>query len=161
MSSFRSHRAWWLPLRASGTPDSFNLTLLEAEVCILLWRCWLPPEGPPCDRCFNVVCGVAKIINGLFAQYSHLTAPWAAEMGWRSLHTAPETAVGGSACLDDIPSPSTLQTNPSTNPNPSSNPNPSIQFSSVQFSRSVLSDSLQPHELQHARPPCPLPYSNS
>ena len=36
---------------------------------------------------------------------------------------------------------------------------------SVQFSRSVLSDSLQPHESQHARPPCPSPtpgvYSNS
>ena len=32
-----------------------------------------------------------------------------------------------------------------------------IQFSSVQFSRSVMSDSLQPHELHHARPPCPSP----
>ena len=31
------------------------------------------------------------------------------------------------------------------------------QFSSVQFSRSVVSDSLQPHESQHARPPCPSP----
>ena len=31
------------------------------------------------------------------------------------------------------------------------------QFSSVQFSRSVVSNSLQPHELQHARPPCPSP----
>ena len=31
------------------------------------------------------------------------------------------------------------------------------QFSSVQFSRSVMSDSLRPHELQHARPPCPSP----
>ena len=30
-------------------------------------------------------------------------------------------------------------------------------FSSVQFSRSVMSDSLQPHELQHARPPSPSP----
>ena len=28
-------------------------------------------------------------------------------------------------------------------------------FSSVQFSRSVVSDSLRPHELQHSRPPCP------
>ena len=28
---------------------------------------------------------------------------------------------------------------------------------SVQFSHSVMSDSLQPHELQHARPPCPPP----
>ena len=27
----------------------------------------------------------------------------------------------------------------------------------VQFSRSVVSDSLWPHELQHARPPCPSP----
>ena len=38
-------------------------------------------------------------------------------------------------------------------------------FSSVQFSRSVVSDSLLPHELQHARPPCPSPtpgaHSNS
>ena len=30
-------------------------------------------------------------------------------------------------------------------------------ISSVQFSHSVLSDSLQPHESQHARPPCPSP----
>ena len=28
---------------------------------------------------------------------------------------------------------------------------------SVQFSRSVVSKSLQPHELQHTRPPCPSP----
>ena len=33
----------------------------------------------------------------------------------------------------------------------------SIQFSSVQFNCSVVSDSLWPHELQHARPPCPSP----
>ena len=36
---------------------------------------------------------------------------------------------------------------------------------SVQFSHSVMSDSLQPHGLQHARPPCPSPtpgvHSNS
>ena len=30
-------------------------------------------------------------------------------------------------------------------------------FSSLQFSHSVVSDSLQPHGLQHARPPCPSP----
>ena len=37
--------------------------------------------------------------------------------------------------------------------------------SSVQFSRSVVSNSLRPHESQHARPPCPSPipgvYSDS
>ena len=40
-----------------------------------------------------------------------------------------------------------------------------ISISSVQFSRSVMSDSLRPHESQHARPPCPSPtpgvHSNS
>ena len=30
-------------------------------------------------------------------------------------------------------------------------------LSSVQFSHSVMSDSLWPHESQHARPPCPSP----
>ena len=30
-------------------------------------------------------------------------------------------------------------------------------LSSVQFSHSVVSNSLRPHELQHARPPCPSP----
>ena len=38
-------------------------------------------------------------------------------------------------------------------------------FNSVQFSHSVVSDSLRPHEMQHARPPCPSTtprvYSNS
>ena len=32
-----------------------------------------------------------------------------------------------------------------------------LVFSSVQFSLSVVSDSLRPHESQHARPPCPSP----
>ena len=36
-----------------------------------------------------------------------------------------------------------------------------IVFSSVQFSRSVMSDSLQPYELRHARPPCPSPTPSS
>src|SRR5574342_795535 len=37
--------------------------------------------------------------------------------------------------------------------------------SSVEFSHSVVCDSLQPHGIQHARPPCPSPtpgvYSSS
>ena len=41
----------------------------------------------------------------------------------------------------------------------------SIQFSSVHFSCSVMSDSLRPHGPQHSRPPCPSStprvYSNS
>ena len=41
---------------------------------------------------------------------------------------------------------------------------PFLHGASVQFSRSVMSDSLRPHESQHTRPPCPspspVPYSN-
>ena len=33
----------------------------------------------------------------------------------------------------------------------------SVQFSSFQFSHSVMSNSLRPHESQYARPPCPSP----
>ena len=40
-----------------------------------------------------------------------------------------------------------------------------LSVQSVQFSHSVVSDSLRPHESQHARPPCPSPtprvHSNS
>ena len=40
-----------------------------------------------------------------------------------------------------------------------------LKILSIQFSCSVVSDSLRPHESQHARPPCPSPapqvYSNS
>ena len=32
-----------------------------------------------------------------------------------------------------------------------------VQYSTVQYSRSVMSDSLRSHESQHARPPCPSP----
>ena len=35
--------------------------------------------------------------------------------------------------------------------------NCSVQFSSVQFTRSVVSDYLRPHESQHVKPPCPSP----
>ena len=42
---------------------------------------------------------------------------------------------------------------------------PTLSFNSVQFSRSVISNSLRLHELQHTRPPCPSPtprvYPNS
>ena len=49
--------------------------------------------------------------------------------------------------------------------NHSAHSSPIPSFNSVQFSRSVMSDSLWLHELQQARPPCPSPtprvYSNS
>ena len=48
---------------------------------------------------------------------------------------------------------------------PINHPSSTFTASSVQFSCSVMSDSLWPHGLQHARPPCPSPtprvYSNT
>ena len=48
---------------------------------------------------------------------------------------------------------------------PPGKPKYRVTISSVQFSLSVVSDSLWPHGQQHARPPCPSPtpgvYSNS
>ena len=40
---------------------------------------------------------------------------------------------------------------------PQSGGSQNLRTSSVQFSYSVMSDSLQPHGLQHSRPPCPTP----
>ena len=45
----------------------------------------------------------------------------------------------------------------SFNISPSSEHPGLLTFSSVQFSRSVVSNSLRPHESQHSRPPCPSP----
>ena len=52
----------------------------------------------------------------------------------------------------------------SSEANPCQTSSQANMSSSVQFSRSVVSHSLRPHGLQHARPPCPSPtpgvYSN-
>ena len=65
----------------------------------------------------------------------------------------------------DTKNPSLLSTTQSeteqdrTGPSQERTPHPHIPPSicSVQFSCSVISDSLRPHGLQHARPPCPSP----
>jgi len=49
-----------------------------------------------------------------------------------------------------------LKNNPEQN-EPESKDNTLCSFISFQFSCSVVSDSLQPHEPQHTRPPCPSP----
>ena len=55
------------------------------------------------------------------------------------------------------------QNNNSQRPHSSDPFSPTLSFglSSVQFSHSVVSDSLRPRELQHARPPCPSPTPRS
>ena len=63
-------------------------------------------------------------------------------------HQLPEPIQTHVHCVSDAIQPS----HPLSSPSP-----PAPLFSSVQFCCSVVSDSLQPHELQHARPPCPSP----
>ena len=91
--------------------------------------------------------------------WSHgLYSPW----------NSPGQSTGvGSLSPEDLPNPgiesrsATLQVDSL----PAKPPGKPIKWSSVQFSRSVVSDSLWPHGLQHTRPPCPSPtpgvYSNS
>ena len=76
-------------------------------------------------------------------------------------HQFPELAQTHVHWVSDAIQPS----HPLSTPSPLAFNRNMYQFSSVQFSRSVMSDSLQPHELQHVRPLCPSPtsgvYSNS
>ena len=60
-------------------------------------------------------------------------------------------------CVSPSPTYSAVSIETSLFPRAFQNPRIQVQFSSVQFSYSVMSDSLQPHEPQHARPPCPSP----
>ena len=55
----------------------------------------------------------------------------------------------------DLPDPGAESMGPATSPALQMDSSPLSHFGSVQFSRSVVSDSLWPHESQHARSPCP------
>ena len=57
----------------------------------------------------------------------------------------------------DLPNPGTESTSPVliADSLPLHHQGSILYISSLKFSRSVMSDSLRPHELQHTRPPCP------
>ena len=77
--------------------------------------------------------------NGNPLQYSCLENPMDGEAWWAIVHGVTKSRTR----LSDL----------------------TLTISSAQFSHSVVSDSLWPYELQHARPPCPSPttgvHSNS
>ena len=76
-------------------------------------------------------------------------------------HQLPESTQTHVCCVSDT----IKQSHPLSSPSPPALNLSQHQFSSVYFSHSVMSDSLQSHDLQHARPPCPSPtpgvHSNS
>ena len=82
---------------------------------------------------------------------------------WTVAHQAPRSiAFSRQECWSGLPCPPLGHL---SNPEIESASHMSPTFSSVQFSHSVVSNSLKPHELQDARPPCPSPtprvHSNS
>ena len=90
--------------------------------------------------------------------------PWIGKIPWRrKWQTTPIFLSGeshGERSLADYSPWYRKRVRPNLMPTP-----PAPAPPSVQFSRSVMSDSLQSHGLQHARPPCSSPtpraYSNS
>ena len=76
-------------------------------------------------------------------------------------HQLPESTQTHVRCVSDT----IKQSHPLSSPSPPALNLSQHQFSSVQFSRSVMSNSLRPHESKHTRPPCPSPtprvYSSS
>ena len=102
------------------------------------------------------------MVGGLVAKlYLTLTIPWTVA------HQAPLSMGFSRQEYWSVPSPGDLP-HPGIKPRspapqadslPSELPGKLLLFiiSSVQVSRSVVSDSLRPHESQHARPPCPSP----
>ena len=83
--------------------------------------------------------------NGNPLQYSCLENPTDGGAWWAAIYGVAQSQTWLKWLSSSSSSRITLKTNSS------------VQFSSVQFSRSVVSDSLRPHESQHARPPCPSP----
>ena len=109
----------------------------EAEAQIL-WppdaRNWLTGKDPNVGRLRAGGEGGDRKWDGWVASLTQWTWVWANRTGKGSLEC---TAIHGVTESDTT----------------------SVQFSSVQFSQSVVSNSLWSHDSQHARPPCPSPTS--
>ena len=113
-------------------------------ICSSFCNMHTPPSGqtPPSPR-----------VHGSVSRSMFMQVPACLPLlpGKNFLHTLPKTLLIQSL-LECSPSESLMQTFITS------------QFSSLQFSHSVVSDSLRPHGLQHIRPPCPSPtpgvYSN-
>ena len=83
---------------------------------------------------------------------------WATELNWTELNIDYSKGTPGSGNLEKTVSVEMNQWKNEWTAAPTMNfIMPIALLSSVQFSPSVVSDYLRPHESQHARPPCPSP----
>ena len=134
---------WWAGSRAGGDPDE--------------WALALPPEERQSCTCFILRQDLEELGERCWQTRGSDVCVWVSKQGavpgrrtWRNLH------VGGGLDLDfegalGLGCKETEENNRMRKARDLLY----VQFSSVQFSRSVVSDSLPPHGLQHARPPCP------
>ena len=93
-------------------------------------------------------------------EWAQARSPWSSQRMFAGVHTCTPSSLLDMSSLADV-----LHSAHNWPPVRSrtdllcllSRPGHLVLSPSVQFSRSVVSDSLRPHELQHARPPCPSP----
>ena len=106
--------------------------------------------------------------------FSHCGArapvPWTSELRLQPLRSGSGVGAHGLSALWHLPGPGVEAGSPGLagrvfTTEPLRKPLPLVFSKQVQFSRSVVSESLRPHESQHARPSCPSPtpgvYSDS
>ena len=128
---------------------SFNYTLHFSEV-LDLQESW--GEGTePCPSVQFSCSVVSDFLQHHGLQHPRLPCPSPTPRGYSKSHpslrwchpTISFSVVPLSSCPQSFPASGSFQM--------------SWFFASVQFSRSVMSNSLPPHKPQHARPPCPSP----
>jgi len=128
---------------------SFNYTLHFSEV-LDLWESW----GEGTEPCPSVQFSRSVVSDSLRQhglQHPRLPCPSPTPKNYskscpslRWCHpTISSSVVPLSSCPQSFPASGSFQI--------------SWFFASVQFSRSIMSNTLPSHELQHARPPCPSP----
>ena len=119
-------------------PSSLTCCCLVAKLCPTIATPWTVAHQAPLSMDFpgkNTGVGCHFLLQGIFSTQG-LSLCLLRLLHWQA----------DSLSLGHLGSPSMLSTCVLCR-----------SFSSDQFSCSVMSDSLRPHELQHARPPCPSP----
>ena len=123
------------------------------------WASWMSSNGKREMRCRESVLQGLKNCTQLLSHVWLFATPWTAAckaplpMGFPRQELAAISFSRGSSQPRDQTRVSCLAGGFFT----TEPPGKAFKELSVQFSHSVVSDSLRPHESQHARPPCPSP----
>ena len=130
-------------LYSLGSPGTPRVLVLQASSCSFLLHLFRGPltcSGPPgsCPQpTVLLILLMHDVIQSYYSKYPHMLMP--------SPHSRCQAHLSG--LHPQVGAPIWLSTVCLN----------LVVLSSVQFSRSVVSDSLRPHGLQHTRLPCPSP----